>query len=206
MAVTGFNQLLQTMANADFFTGILPFLLTYLVTYLALQRVPLFQKDDELVENADRFVALISIIIAFFVANFLVQNPVYQSFFSEYLGRLAIGLVGILGFMVLIGLIGWNMDKIRKPLMGTIIVVFAVAAFGLSGGLFAFLPQSQLPLLGMTIRETFNFVFESGLIWLLVIGAALFWVTGDSDSDSDMGRFFAPVIPQNNSGDSGEKT
>lgn len=202
--VTGFNQLLQAMANADFFTGILPFLLTYIITFLAVQRLPLLKEKDA--ADKRKFSALISIIIAFFVANFLVQNPAYQAFFSAYLGRIVIGMVGILGFLVLVGLIGWDMGNVKKPLMGAVLIFFAVAAFGLSGGVFAFIPESQLPLVGMTLREMFRFTIESGLIWLIVIGAALYWVTSEGgDSERDL-YWWTGATPPSRNRDNGDNS
>lgn len=181
------------MASADFFTGILPFLLTYLVAFLAMQRLPLLDGNDDV--DTKKFSALISIIIAFFVANFLVQNPVYQSFFSEYLGRVVIGMVGILGFLILVGMIGWDLDKIQEPFMGIVLVFFAVAAFFVSDGIYAFIPSSTIPLIGVSLQEMFRFTIDSGLIWLIVIGAALVWVSSEDKDSRDWGGWMFPTWP-----------
>lgn len=183
--VAGFEQLLNYMAQADFFTGVLPFLLSYIVIFLGVQRLPIIEDSDQI--DARKYSALISIILAFFVANFLVQNPVYQSFFSEYIGRIVIGMVGILGFMVLVGLLGWGMTDIRAPFMGLIVVLLAVVAFGISGGVSAFIPNTTIPFLEMNLQG----LFDSGLIWLLIIGAVLYWVTKEpSSSDKDANYWF----------------
>ncbi len=184
MAVTGFNQLLQTMASADFFTGILPFLLSYVLFFLAIKKLNLMGSVGE--DNETKFAALISIILAFFVANFIVQNPIYASYFTEYTGRIAIGLIGLLGFMIFVSFVGWEMEDFRRLGFAAVIVIGTIAAFALSGGAFAFIPQAQLPFVSMTLVELVNFTFESGLIWLIAIGAALYWVTSEpSDSGTD---------------------
>lgn len=177
----GFNELLRTMAEQDFFTGIFPFLLTYVLIYLALGKIPIFDaSDDDSIKNPDRFRALVSVIFGFFVANFMVMNPAYQAFFASYLSRIVIGVVGILGLMVFLALIpGFDMERVGARIMVVLILFGAAAAFGISGGLSAFLPQTTVDLTG--IVPVLDYVFESGLIYLLVIGGALLWVTGGSN-------------------------
>lgn len=174
---TGFNTVLQSMAEADFFTGILPFLLVYVLFQAALKNVPVVEDMDARNKN------LISIIFAFFVSYFLVVNPVYQSFFVDYFGRVAIGLVGILGLMVLLGFVGWDASKIQSPLMVIIVLIMVLGAWTMSGGAFAFLPESALPVLGISISEIGNILFENGIIYLIVIGVALYWVSGEADKE-----------------------
>ncbi len=179
MVTTGFNTLLETMAQADFFTGILPFLLAYVLFYGALDKVPVLKDDNK------RFKPLVAIVFAFFVARFLVVNPAYQGFFVDYFGRIAIGLVGILGLMVLLGFTGWEADNIKSPLMAVIVLIMVLGAWTISGGAFAFLPESSLPYLGVSIAGLGNILFENGIIYLVVIGVALYWVSGEADADDD---------------------
>lgn len=185
MAVAGFEQLLNYMAQADFFTGILPFLLSYIVFFLALKKVPIMDQADN-----KNFRALLAIIFAFFVANFLVSNPVYQSFFSAYFGRLAIGMIGIFGFMALLAFLpGVKLDNLGTvPVLAFVAVLIVIASFTLAGGTSVYLPgvEFTLPMVGVTLGEVINFTMQSGLIWLLVIAGALYWVTSDdSGSNTD---------------------
>jgi len=180
VAVTGFNTLLQTMAEADFFTGILPFLLSYVLFYGALDKVPIFNDKEH-----QRFKPLVAIVFAFFVARFLVVNPAYQGFFVEYFGRVVIGLTGILGLMVLLGFVGWDGKKIQSPLMAIIVLIMVLGAWTISGGAFAFLPESQLPVIGISISQISSVLFENGIIYLIVIGVALYWVSGEADKEDE---------------------
>ena len=174
----GFNELLRTMAEQDFFTGIFPFLLTYVLVYLALAKVPLFQQDDEDGATQDRFRALVSVIFAFFVSYFMVTNPVYQSFFTTYLSTVVIGVVGILGLLVLLALVpGFDMEYVGARIMVALIAIAAILAFTGAGGFEIFVPETDTG----AISPALEYVVESGLIYIIIIGAALLWVTGSKD-------------------------
>jgi len=177
----GFNELLRTMAEQDFFTGIFPFLLTYVLVYLALAKVPLFTEEDgDETVTQDRFRALVSVIFAFFVSYFMVTNPVYQSFFTTYLSTVVIGVVGILGLLVLLALIpGFDMDYVGARIMVALIAIAAILAFTGAGGFEIFVPETDTG----AISPALEYVVESGLIYIIIIGAALLWVTGSKDKD-----------------------
>lgn len=171
MAVAGFNTLLESMAAMDFFTGVLPFVLTYVVLYAALDQVPVIKEKDN-------FPPLIAIIGAFFVARFIVVNPVYQSFFVDYFGQLVIGLMGFIGLLILLAFTGYNLgDKggLKTPLVVMLMVVIVGAAFTTSGGL-GFMPPS---LAEMGVGQAIRWSMESGLVWILVVAGALWWASSD---------------------------
>lgn len=179
MAVTGFNQLLQSMGQADFFTGILPFVLSYVLFFLALKKIPIFSDEEE------RMSALVAIAMAFFVARFIAVNPLYQNFFVEYFGRLVIGLSGFLGLFMLLGFIGFDFDDERGfgiPLIIMLAVLAAIGAFGLSNGLFALIPR-QAMIFGVSLADIAEFSLNSGLLYLVVIGGAIYWATVNHDED-----------------------
>ncbi|MFB6144830.1 MAG: hypothetical protein ABEJ98_05965 [Candidatus Nanohaloarchaea archaeon] len=183
--VTGFNQLLMTLAEADFFTGVLPFVVTYVVFFMVLRQVHLFEDD--------RAPAIISIAAAFFMARFIVLNPAYQTFFVDLFGRLVIGMVGLLGLFTVLAMGGWG-EKIfqRKGLLALMLVMVG-AAFTVSGGASAFLPQDRLS--GMASQIT-KLLFDTGLIWIIAVAALLGWTLSDSDSESSSSRggwVFEPV-------------
>lgn len=189
MAMPGFNELLQTMAAQDFFTGIFPFLLTYVLVYLALDKVPIFDNDD-----GDRFRAIVALIFGFFVAHFMVTNPAYQAFFASYLSRIVIGVVGILGLMVFLALIpGFEMSRAGPTLLIVLVFLGAASAFTMAGGLGAFIP-SEIALVVDGLVPFIDYVIESGLIYLLIIGGALLWVTGGGGEEGkwkDRMKFWA---------------
>jgi len=169
--------LLQNMAQQDFFTGIFPFLLSYVIFFLALQKAPLFDEENR------KFSSVIAIIFSFFVSYFLVLNPVYQSFFASYLSRIVIGIVGILGLLVFLAFIpGLDLDQTGVNGFILLVVLATVSAFALSGGTGAFIPEAAIPGIEYSTSELVDAVFESGLIYLLIIGTALWWVTKDPES------------------------
>lgn len=176
MAVAGFNTLLEQMAAMDFFTGVLPFVLTYVILYAALEEVPV-------ISDKDNFPPLIAIIGAFFVARFIVVNPVYQSFFVEYFGQLVIGLMGFIGLLILLAFTGYNLGEnggFRTPLVVMIMLLIVGAAFTSAGGLgFALPPLSQLGL-----SQMFGWAMESGLIWIVAVGLALWWASSEGSGKS----------------------
>lgn len=199
--IAGFNQLLAYMSEADVFSGVLPFLLSYIVFFLVMQRLPLLNGDENDLD-AQKYSALISLILAFFVANFLTQNPMYQSFFSNYLGTIMIGMVGILGVMVMLELTGYDVTDWHQPGFGILILAGAIAAFFVSGGVTAYIPGDELPNLAGA-GEAFNYLLESGLIWLIVIGGVVLWASS-SNKDSERRHLF-PILYGNDGGDgSGE--
>lgn len=182
---TGFNELLGTLAAADFFTGVLPFVVTYVLFFMVLKQVHLF--EDE------RAPAIISVAVAFFMARFIVLNPAYQTFFVEYFGRLVIGMVGILGLFTVLAMGGWG-EKIfqRKGLLALMLIIVG-AAFTVSGGAGAFLPNTQFD---GAFQQISALLLDTGLIWIIAVGALLAWTMKDEDSGGDGSRggwVFEPV-------------
>jgi hypothetical protein len=184
VAVAGFNQLLQTMAQMDFFTGVLPFVLTYVVLYAGLREVPVISDTDK------NFPALIAIIGAFFLARFVVVNPAYQGFFVQFFGKLTVGLMGFIGLLILLAFTGYNLGEnggLNTPLVVMVMVAVAGSAFATSGGLGVSLPAFQ----SMQLQSMLGWTLESGMIWILLVGAALWWVSSDgSGSTQDTIRPF----------------
>ena len=177
MAIAGFNMLLEQMAALDFFTGVLPFVLTYVVLLAGLKQVPVLN-------NQDNFPPIIALIGAFFVARFIVVNPAYQSFFVDFWAQLVVGLMGFIGLLVLVSFTGYKMSEnsaLKTPLTIMVMVSIVVTAFVSSGGL-GFRPSGLQ--LG-SITPLISYVFESGLIWVLVVTGALLWVSSDGNSSSD---------------------
>ena len=176
-----FSQLLESMAAADFFTGLLPFVTAYILFFLALQRVPLFAENDK----QDKFSALISIVFAFFVARFVTENPVYQEFFVDYLGFIAITIIGLIGMMIVLAMVGikTGTEDTSTTLWGIILALIVLAGFFVTGGASILIPQDLAGDASVLI-DIFNFVIESGLIWVIVIGAVIGWTLKPEDTSS----------------------
>lgn len=191
---SGFNQVLESMAQADFFTGILPFLISYIIFFTMLQRMPFWPEDGGSSGNVDKnkFSAIISVALSLYVSYFMVNNPAYQSFFSEYFGIIIIGILGILGFMMLLAIAGVDLDNIRTPILALLVIVGAISAFILSGGILAFVPGDTVPAVGLDMSQISSILFDTGLIWVIVVGAAIYWVTKSEGSDRDASYWWTP--------------
>lgn len=174
----GFSTLLETMAELDFFTLVLPFVLSYVVFLFALRKVPLFQDENGDAEKG--IPEIIAVISAFFAAQFIAANPWYQTFFVDYFGRLTIGIVGLLGLMILLGLIGLDLTILTNPAMVIIMISVVGAAFTASGGFGP--PIIDFSNLG--IAEIISLLVDTGLIWLLVIAGVIAW-TATEDNDNN---------------------
>ena len=179
MAVSGFNQVLESMAQADVFSGVLPFVITYVVFFFALKELSLF--DDN-----EKVAAIVSIAAAFYVARFVALNAIYQQFFVQYFGTLTIGIVGILGLLVVLALVGWDVSNMpgQGGLFGWLLALIAVAAFTVSGGLTAYIPGGTSGQLAGVLDIGINLLFDQGLIWIILVLGALWWTTSDDGGGS----------------------
>lgn len=180
-----FGELLQGFAQLDGFTLILPFVLVFSVTQLVLATyVPVFNDNS----RGDKLSVLVALVIALLSTNFLVQNPFYQGFYTQYFGIVTIGLVGMLGFAALLGFSGYKLGDKVVPILVVLSVIASLSAFVLSRGVFAFLPNQEI-IYGASFADFFNFLFQTGMIYLIIIGGFIYWAyagvdTGD-DSDYD---------------------
>jgi len=67
----------------------------------------------------------------------------------------------------------------------------------MSGGAFAFLPATALPVIGLSIADIGSLLFDNGIIYLIVIGVALYWVSAeaeDSNGDKDAADVISKLI------------
>ena len=190
----GFSTLLETMAQMDFFTLVLPFVLSYTVFYLALRQVDLFSAVDD---ESNKFAALVSVIASFFVAQFIAVNPWYQTFFVEYFGSLTIGMVGILGLLIVLGLFNWDLGIFKKPWMALIFISIAGAAFTRAGG---FGPP-RVDSLPTTDIDLGSLLIDTGLIWILVIAGVIVWITREPEENNDRTNFVESLFKTIDSGE-----
>ncbi len=194
---------MQTLAEIDFFTGLLPFVITYTIFFFVLRYIAdrvLFPDWDG--KKPDQFAALLAIAFAFFTADFIVNQPWAAEFFSQYLGRLTIIIVGLLGLLVLLGFVGMDLDS-SKTGLGWVLALIALAAFAVSGGVSSFLPVDSRNDAIATISELISFGIESGLIFLLLIVGLLYYTMKDPSSSGSNDRFqwFTPWGRPPSSGD-----
>lgn len=179
-ATGGFNNLLTMMSEQGFFSGLLPFVVAYVLFFLTLKRIPLFDQED----GDNRFAAVLSVVFAFFVAQFLVTNPAYQTFFIDYLGAIAVSVIGLLGLLVVLAFIGLDIgtdNSEARGLYGLILTGIILLAFVVTGGAQIFLPDDIN--LG-AIEQVVSFSVDSGLIWILVVAGLIYWTLSDGSSSS----------------------
>lgn len=186
-ATGGFNNLLQMMTEQGFFSGLLPFVVAYVLFFLTLKRIPLFNEED----GDNRFAAVLSVVFAFFVAQFLVRNPAYQVFFVDYLGAIAVTVIGLLGLLVVLAFIGLDIgtDQGSRGVYGLILTGIVVLAFFVTGGGRIFIPEN----INSEILEQFiNFTVDSGLIWIVAVAGLIYWTLSDGSSSSSLspGKLF----------------
>ena len=179
-SAAGFSTLLETMAQLDFFTLVLPFVLSYTIFFLALKQVNLFTDQDD----DNKFASLIAVVASFFVAQFIATNPWYQTFFIDYFGTLTIGLVGILGLFVLLAFAGWEQHTTWAPALGILSIAVAGAAFLTAGGFGEpYNIQNDI----VTDVNWAALFLDTGLIWIIIIGGVLWWLSSGNDTGNGNG-------------------
>ena len=207
--VQSFGGLMQTLEGLDFFTGLLPFVVTYTVFFFILR----YLADEVLFEGydgnkPDQFAALVSIAFAFFTANFIINQPWAAVFFSQYLGRLTVIIVGLLGLLALLGFVGIDLDSSRTG-VGWVMALLVLAAFGVSGGASSVLPVSSRNAAIAYLSSGLNYMIDSGLIFLVLIAGLLYYTMNGSSGSSSSDRFKwftpfgTPASPDEEGGDGG---
>jgi hypothetical protein len=200
---TSFGQLMQNLEGIGFFTGLLPFVITYAIFFFLLREV-----GSEILDNdtrAQQFAAILSIAFAFFTSRFILLNPVYQQFFTQYLGRFTVLAVGLLGLLVILGWLGIEVTDLGSPLWGGIAFVLVAAVFVVSGGLRSSIAplDSQNEILN-AIAGLISYSISSGIIFiLLIIGLLAFTFRDPSDNNDDdtvLERLFPGLVPDEENG------
>jgi len=87
------GDLLNTWANAGFFSYILPFLLIFALTFGILVKIKIFKENN-----------WVNGIIAIVVALMSLQFDFVPTFFAQIFPRLGVGLSIILGILIIVGL------------------------------------------------------------------------------------------------------
>lgn len=180
MADSGFSNVISILTGADAFSLMFPFILAWMLYYAAIEKAGVF--EDTSLDNAPPLMAMI---LAFFTARFLVTTSYYQTFFTQFFGKIVIGLASILGFFTLLSFSGIdisNNDTASSVIKATA-GLMAAAAFIWAGGFGVITGEGQLT--GI-VANIVNGVLGSGFIWLLVVGGAMSAImfTGGNDGGS----------------------
>ncbi|MBY6287373.1 hypothetical protein GLT90_02075 [Nanohaloarchaea archaeon H12] len=196
---TSFGKLMQNLEGIGFFTGLLPFVITYAIFFFLLRKVGEEILDED-TGRPQQFAAILSIAFAFFTSRFILINPVYQQFFTQYLGRFTVLAVGLLGLLVILGWLGIEVPDTGYALWGSIAALLVAAVFVVSGGLRASIVplESQNEILSAIIGFI-SFSISSGIIFVFLIIGLLAFTFSDPDDGSDertfAQRLFGEEIP-----------
>lgn len=167
----GFEQLLASGGDIGLFSGILPFIITYAIFFFLIRRISLLDEDN------DTFAAILAIAFAFYTSKFIIANPVYQEFILSYVSRIALITIGLLGLLVVLAFVG--MDLSNNNGLGYVMALIVIVAFAVSGGLPVIAGEGALS----SVYSLFNWLIESGTIWVLAVLGLLGWTLRNDDDD-----------------------
>lgn len=165
----------EAAQQAGVFRYVLPFLIVFLVIYGVLERVSPFGGSNE-----QRIHAALAAVIALFVTAFTPAGPTMAAFLSNFLGAIAVVLVGLLGALVAAGLV-WGEDFHGTGwarFLGGLAVVAVLAIFLAWGGLAVLFPSGAF---GGVFPD---FHLEELMGIAVVVGTIVFlyWALGESAS------------------------
>ncbi len=174
---SSFVPLLGNLNQLGFFQFLFPFLLILALSYGGLEYAVGGKKEDRILPKSA--VALISMVISFFVLNYSggVGNSI-AIFFSQIFGQGMIVAVGILMVLILLGLLGIKPSELKDPTkkrsgIGTAaigIVVLLVFLFIIGSG-------QNLGLGGLRLDSQ-----AWTIVLFIVIFVGVLWALGRDDS------------------------
>jgi hypothetical protein len=183
--VAGFNEALRNAAQVDLFTGIIPFLILFVLSYLALNKAPLIGDG-----NNSLVPLILGLLVSGLFSNFLIQNPVYQSFSTQFVGRLGLGLLFLIGVYIFLGF-----APIENPLgddggvfIAILATLIALASFAGAGGLGLYLPDIMPPGLQLNTEGISEFIFEEGGWALFIPLAVVLYFLFSALANTDVGN------------------
>lgn len=166
--MAGFADLMMSLQQADFFTGLLPFVIVYSIFYVALINAPKFKESPKIT-------TLVAASFGFLASFFVLQSPFYQSFIVDYFGFLAVGILGVVGLMTALMLTGFKEwfdmsgpgeSNSLAIALGLVAVGAVVSAFVSAGGLGTTSAGSGA-VAGLV--ALLAYIVNTGLIWGVVI-------------------------------------
>ena len=194
MGTQSFGGVMDTLSGIDFFSGILPFVITYTVFFFVLRYIGenlLFEEWGDS-NKPDQFAAILAVAFAFFTADFILAQPWAATFFSEYLGRLTLIIVGLLGLLAVLGFVGMDLNS-SKTGIGAILALIVLAVFSVSGGLSSLLPTGGRNEALTLVSDAIAYSVDSGIIFILLIVGLLYYTMKDpSDDGGDDTPWFTP--------------
>jgi hypothetical protein len=169
-----FPNITQNLQNMGFFLYLFPFLLALAIFYGILYWVFYTGDKPKLPKSA---IALISIILAFFVMLYSSWNAFIVNFFANLSGAGLIVGSGILFIAILLGLMGFNIEGLTSEKAGRgrwvfiigIVVIGILLFFGAGGNMFGLIPAWSN-----------NGEFLTALFVIGIIGLAVWWLGSEN--------------------------
>ncbi len=175
-----FPSITQNMQNMGLFLYLFPFLLSLAIFYGVLYWVFYDKEKPKLPKSA---ISLISIILAFFVMLYSSWNTMIVSFFANLSGAGLIVGSGILFIAILLGLMGFNIEKLtdtahsgrgRWVFIIGVILIGILIFFGAGGSSFGLIPDWSS-----------NGEFITALFVIAIIGLAVWWLGSENNGSSE---------------------
>ncbi len=171
-----FNNLTGNLESMGFFLYLFPFLLALAIFYGILFWVFHSGEKPKLPKSA---IALISIILAFFVMLYSSWNTTIVAFFANLSGTGLIVGSGILFVAILLGLMGFNIEGLTKAeTMGRgrwvfiigVVIIGILIFFGAGGASFGLIPDWSS-----------NSEFLTALFVIAIIALAVWWLGSENN-------------------------
>lgn len=174
-----FPNITSNLQNMGFFLYLFPFLLALAIFYGILYWV-FHGPDPKTAKLPKSAIALISIILAFFVMLYSSWNYMIMSFFANLSGAGLIVGSGILFIAILLGLMGFNIEGLtnkegagrgRWVFIIGVVVIGILLFFGAGGGAFGL----------VNINIFNNSEYLTALFVIGIIALAVWWLGSESN-------------------------
>jgi hypothetical protein len=166
-----FDNLVISMQNLGMFQYLFPFLLALAVFYGVLE----YALKDRVKKGP---IGLISVVLAFFVMLFANTNPMIVGFFSMLGGTTLIVASGFLVIIILLGLAGFQLNKVFEKgymmwfFVFVVILIGLILFFGAGGGGFLNVPSFFV-----------NSDFTTVIIVIMIIALAMWFMTRGEEGE-----------------------
>ena len=170
------GEVFAILQETGFYDYLLPFLLVFSIIFAILEKTKIFGIDKEEKPRTN-----INVVLSFVIALIVIVQTEIVNIINIYLSKMALVMIVILIFMLVIGMLGGDVDKAKGiPMFGVIIAVVAViwALTPNIGGMPAWLHLSDM-----------------AIAWLIVLGIfiVIIWVVtagGRDNSNRGSGRLY----------------
>jgi hypothetical protein len=167
-----FDNLVINMQNLGMFQYLFPFLLALAIFYGVME----YAFKDRIKKGP---VGLISVVLAFFVMLFANTNPMIAGFFANLGGMTLVVGSGLLVVIILLGLAGFQLNKVFEKgymmwfFVFVLILIGVIVFFGAGGGNLVAVPSFIV-----------NSDFTTVVIVIIIIALAMWFMTHEGEKQS----------------------